>query len=206
MDAENGSGTWIPTTLDEDPRRLGQLLEQYRSYLRMLARSKLHAGLNGKLDPSDVVQETCIEAVRQIRLFRGNSKAEFAGWLRGILADRMAKTARRYLGTQQRDIHMEVQFQRQLDEASGHLERCLSGGGASPSEIVVWNETTLELAQAIEALPEDYQQVVLLRNLQGMSFPKVAEEMNRSIDSVEKLWIRALLKLKHTMKAGHDEA
>lgn len=166
----------------------------------MLARSRLHQGLRGKVDPSDIVQEACVEAVRQIDLFRGSSQAEFAGWLRGILADRIAKTARRYLGTHQRNIQLEAQFQRELDEASGHLESCLSAGGSSPSEIVAWNETTLELAQAIESLPEDYQQVVLLRNLQGLSFPEIASAMDRSIDSVEKLWIRALLKLKQAMK------
>lgn len=202
----NTDSSWSPQSLQDDVQKLGCVLEQYRAYLRMLARSRLHQGLRGKVDPSDIVQEACVEAVRQICLFRGNSQAEFAGWLRGILADRIAKTARRYLGTQQRNLQLEMQFQRELDEASGHLESCLSAGGATPSEIVAWNETTLELARAIESLPEDYQQVVLLRNLQGLSFPEIASAMDRSIDSVEKLWIRALLKLKQAMKPSQGEA
>jgi RNA polymerase sigma-70 factor (ECF subfamily) len=115
------------------------------------------------------------------------------------LADRIAKNARRFLGTQQRDIQLEKSLQQQLDETSGNLESFLAQNSRSPSAVAEWNETTLSLAQAIESLPDDYQQVVILRNLQGKSFREVADAMNRSIDSVEKLWIRALVKLKQSM-------
>lgn len=183
-----------------NPQLLGNVLEHHRPYLRMLARARIHHDLRSKLDPSDVVQEVCVEAVRQIQLFRGKSKAEFAAWLRGILADRIAKNVRRFLGTQQRDLQMEKSLQQQLDESSAHLENVLALNSQSPSAAAEWNETALLLAHAIEALPEDYQQVVVLRNLQGKSFRDIAESMNRSVDSVEKLWIRALVKLKQTMK------
>jgi RNA polymerase sigma-70 factor (ECF subfamily) len=182
-----------------NPQLLGRVLEHHRPYLRMLARARIHQELRSKLDPSDVVQEVCMEAVRQIQLFRGTSKAEFAGWLRGILADRIAKNARRFLGTQQRDIQLEKSLQQQLDETSGNLESFLAQSSRSPSAVAEWNETTLSLAQAIESLPDDYQQVVILRNLQGKSFREVADALNRSVDSVEKLWIRALVKLKQAM-------
>ena len=182
-----------------NPQLLGSVLEHHRPYLRMLARARIHQDLRSKLDPSDVVQEVCMEAVRQIQLFRGTSKAEFAGWLRGILADRIAKNARRFLGTQQRDIQLEKSLQQQLDETSGNLESFLAQNSRSPSAVAEWNETTLSLAQAIESLPDDYQQVVILRNLQGKSFREVADALNRSVDSVEKLWIRALVKLKQAM-------
>lgn len=175
---------------------LGQLLEQHRSYLKLLASTRIHCALQGKLDASDVVQETCVEAIRKISSFRGSSPAEFAGWLRGILANRMSKLVRRYMGTQQRNIQMEMSMRRELDEASGHFEQYFAANNSSPSAILEWNETVLELAQAIESLPEDYQQVVLLRNIQGLPFRDVANHMGRSVDSVEKLWVRALAKLK----------
>lgn len=182
-----------------NPQLLGSALEHHRPYLRMLAKARIHQDLQSKLDPSDVVQEVCVEAVRQIQLFRGTSKGEFAGWLRGILADRIAKNARHFIGTQRRDLQLEKSLQQQIDETSGNLENFLAQNSRSPSAVAEWNETTLMLAQAIESLPEDYQQVVILRNLQGKSFREVAVALNRSIDSVEKLWIRALVKLKQSM-------
>ena len=73
----------------------------------MLASAKIHQWLQGKADASDLVQETCLEAHRQIATFRGSTNAEFAGWLRGILANLLAKHIRRFLGTQQRDLKIE---------------------------------------------------------------------------------------------------
>jgi RNA polymerase sigma-70 factor (ECF subfamily) len=61
------------------------------------------------------------------------------------------------------------------------------------------NETMLELAAALEKLPEDYRMAILLRNIQGLSFSEVAAAMNRTVDSVEKLWVRGLAKLKQQL-------
>jgi RNA polymerase sigma-70 factor (ECF subfamily) len=180
---------------------LGSLLEHHRSYLKMLASAKIHQSLQGKVDASDVVQETCVEALRMISTFRGSSPAEFAGWLRGILANRMSKIVRRYLGTQQRNVQMELSMRRELDEASGQFAQYAAATSNSPSEVLEWNETVLELAQAIESLPADYQQVVLLRNIQGLPFREIAIQMERSLDSVEKLWVRALTKLKERIQS-----
>ena len=86
---------------------LGEMLIRHRPYLKMLASAQIHQRLQGKADASDLVQETCLEAHKQIATFRGSSNAEFAGWLRGILANLLAKHFRRYLGTKQRDLQME---------------------------------------------------------------------------------------------------
>jgi RNA polymerase sigma-70 factor, ECF subfamily len=188
--------TLFETAMGGDPSALGQLLELYRAYLKTLANAKLHATLRGKVDASDVVQETCMEAVRTISSFRGSTPTEFAGWLRGILAHRISKTVRRYLGTQQRNIQIERSMRQDLDASSDNLERFIATNEDSPSQVLEWSETVLQLANAIESLPEDYRKVVMLRNVQDRPFREVANEMGRSIDSVEKLWVRALAKLK----------
>ena len=178
---------------------LGEILIRHRSYLKMLASAQIHQRLQGKADPSDLVQETCLEAHKQIATFRGTSNAEFAGWLRGILANLLAKHFRRFLGTQQRDLNIERSLAESLDHASGCMQRGLVARVTSPSHALMENETMLELSAALERLPEDYRTAILLRNIQGLAFADVAKAMNRSVDSVEKLWVRGLAKLKQQM-------
>src|SRR5437762_1124308 len=90
-----------------DAAMFGRLLELYRRYLALLARVQIGQRLQGKVDASDVVQETFLEAHRHFARFRGTSEAELVHWLRQILAARLANLFRHYLGTQGRDIRLE---------------------------------------------------------------------------------------------------
>src|SRR5580704_16305629 len=90
-----------------DAATLGRLLERYRRYLSLLARVQIGQRLQGKVDASDLVQETFLEAHRNFDRFRGGSEGEFVAWLRQILAGNLADLLRRYLGTQGRDVHLE---------------------------------------------------------------------------------------------------
>jgi len=103
-------------------KALGQLLESYTRYLTLLARVQIGRRLQGKVDPSDVVQETFLEAHRQITNFRGNSEGELVAWLRRILAGQIALTLRRFLGTKGRDLKLERELAAQLDQSSEILD------------------------------------------------------------------------------------
>ena len=89
---------------------LGELLETYRGYLSLLARVQIGKRLQGKVDASDIVQETFLEAHRDFAQFRGGSETAFIGWLRGILVSNLANVVRRYRGTQARDVRLEQQL------------------------------------------------------------------------------------------------
>jgi RNA polymerase sigma-70 factor (ECF subfamily) len=189
-------GRWIQQARAGDSATLGQLLESYHNYLRLLARIEIGRRLQGKVDASDVVQETFLEAHRHFPTFQGHAEGQFAQWLRAILATTLANIVRRYLGTQARDLRLERQLAEDLDQSTCALGRMLVDPHSSPSQQVMRGEQSFLVAEAMSRLPEDYQTVLVLRHLEGLTFPQVAERMQRSVDSVEKLWLRGLTKLK----------
>ncbi|MCY2988432.1 MAG: sigma-70 family RNA polymerase sigma factor [Planctomycetota bacterium] len=178
---------------------LGQLLELYRRYLGLLARIEIGRQLQAKLDASDLVQDALLEAHRNFPKFRGASEQQFVGWLRQIMAASLANLLRRYLGTQGRDVRLERELAARLDQSSRLLDRGLIDPLSSPSQQAVHREQAVLLANALEQLPEDYRDVLVLRHLEGLSFPEISRRMNRSLDSVEKLWVRGLARLRQVM-------
>jgi RNA polymerase sigma-70 factor, ECF subfamily len=183
-----------------DEPALERLFLLYRSYLVTLARPQIRRRLQGKVDASDLAQETMLEAHQCFAQFRGASMPEFAGWLRGILAHRLAHHARHFLDAKARDANLERSLAVELDNASSILDRGLVGPDSSPSEVAARHESNLLLSDALEVLPDDYRQVIFLRHFEGLSFADVAKTMERSVDSVEKLWVRALARLRREMR------
>jgi RNA polymerase sigma-70 factor (ECF subfamily) len=182
-----------------DQTMLGLLLERYRAYLTLLARVEIGRHLRSKLDASDVVQETFLEAHRHFDRFAGLEVPQFTAWLREILSRTLAMQIRRYLGTQARDVRLERQLADSLDRSSAGLQDGLAASVTSPSEFASRGEQSMLLAQAIERLPADYRDVIILRHLEGLTFPEVARRMERSQDSVEKLWLRGLARLRQLL-------
>jgi RNA polymerase sigma-70 factor (ECF subfamily) len=107
---------------------------------------------------------------------------------------------RHYLGTQQRDVRLEQQLVHELDQSSASLDGGLMANQSTPSEQVVRREQSALLAAAIERLPDDWRQLVILRHLEGLTFPEVATRMGRTLDSVKKQWPRALLGLRQLLE------
>ncbi len=182
-----------------DAATLGRLLELYRRYLRLLARVQIGQRLRGKVDASDLVQETFLEAHQNFARFRGTTEAELIRWLRQILAANLADLFRRYLGTQGRDVRLEREIEDAFDRSSVLLDRGLVAAQSSPSQQAARREQAVLLADALDQLPPDYREVLVLRHLEGLTFPEVARRMERSLDSVEKLWMRGLARLRRVL-------
>lgn len=178
---------------------LGELLVSYRKYVVFLARTQLHHHMQAKADPSDIAQEVFLAAHRNIGEFRGQSAEEFARWLRSILSNTLATHVRKFMGTQKRDPRLELQLNQSLASASGFLESKIASDATSPSQQFARDEAFLHLAVALESLSDDYRQVIILRHIDGLPFAEIAKLMSKSIDSVEKLWVRGLAKLKSIM-------
>src|SRR5689334_15456835 len=100
---------------------LGALLELYRNYLRLLAQIEIGRRLQGRLDASDLVQETFLDAHRQFAQFHGSSEPQLVRWLRQILAGKVANLVRHYFGTQGRDVRLEEDLTAGFDNSSRML-------------------------------------------------------------------------------------
>jgi len=175
---------------------LGALLQMYRNYLELLARIEIGRRLQTKVDAADLVQETFLEVHRNFALFRGRDEAEFLGWLRGILAARIALMVRHYIGTQGRDVRRERDLEVDFDASSRALDRGLVALQSSPSQQMARDELRVMFADALARLPEEYREVIVLRHFEELPFADVAARMGRTLDSVQKLWVRGLARLK----------
>lgn len=182
-------------TMTAEANTSGGWLGQYRDYLRLLARLHLDPRLQGKVDPSDVVQEVLLKALKALDQFRGTTGAEQAAWLRAIMATTLAELLRRYT-RQQRDVFLERSLSASLDESSGRLEAWLADRQTSPSDLIGRQELLLRLAAALEALPEDQRTVLELRYLHGQGIAAIEQATGRSNASVAGLLRRGLERLR----------
>jgi RNA polymerase sigma-70 factor (ECF subfamily) len=182
------------------PEAQDEPLERYRDYLRVLARLHLDHRLQGKVEPSDLVQETLLKAhqARSQGQFRRQGDAETAAWLRTILANALADAVRRY-GTEARDVQRERSLQQALHESSSRLEEWLAVAAPSPAEAALRQERLLRLAAALAQLPEDQRLAVELRHLKGLSLAEAAEGLGRSKGAVAKLLFRGLDRLRELL-------
>jgi RNA polymerase sigma-70 factor (ECF subfamily) len=177
-----------------DAAALGRLLELYRNYLRLQARALMGAGLRVRLDPSDLVQETFLEAHRDFARFMGQSEGEIVAWLRRILVRNLADQLKRHRAAG-RDYRRQQSLEAKLERSSLDVQAALAGGLSTPSVRAARREQAVVLADALAELPADYREVIVLRHLERLKFDEIADRLGRSSGAVRMLWTRALEKL-----------
>ena len=182
----------------DGPARDGLLIASGK-YLSGIARQRLGRGLQSKVDASDMVQEAIVAAHRRLGEFRGTTEAEFAVWLRKILAARISNV-RRHFGARRRDARREQSLSSQDRVARRAIARAMAVKTAgSPSELAARRERAEQIALALASLPPHYREVIVLRVFDDLAFAEVARRMDRTVDSVEKIWRRALAQLRDAL-------
>jgi RNA polymerase sigma-70 factor (ECF subfamily) len=171
-----------------DAQALGRLLESYRPYVRVIVRSFRDNRLQARVGSSDMIQDALLEAHRAFASFRGVTVAELTAWLRQIVVRTAGHVAREHAGAAKRDLDRE--------EPGGAVNGQLADPGSSPSEQAIRHEQAALLADAMAQLPEDMQQVLLGRHMDGLSYTTLAEQLGRSEAAVRVLYTRALRRLR----------
>lgn len=181
--------------MSERPHESSQNLEELRHYLRLLAELQLPHRLRGKLDPSDVVQQTLLEAHEKRRQFRGSTQAEQVGWLRQMLAHNLADVLRAF-GQAKRDLARECSLEEALGTSSSRLNHWLAAEQSSPSQKVEQHERAVRLANALATLPEAQREALVLQYWHGWTLAEIGNHLGRSQAAVAGLLKRGLKQLR----------
>jgi RNA polymerase sigma-70 factor (ECF subfamily) len=170
---------------------LSDLLDAHRNYLRVLAASCLHREMQGKADPSDVVQGTLLKVHESFRHFRGTTELEWMSWLRKILVNHLSDFQKGFR-RERRSVTREQSLGSLVDRSSAMLRNLGPAPGPSPSQDAQRREAAALVADAIAELEPEDRDVIILRNLHELDWNTVGERTGRSPDAARMLWARAM--------------
>lgn len=191
---------WLAAARGGDAEARDRLFAACRSYVATAARVHMHRGLRAKVDASDVVQQSLLEAHRGFDRFAGETPAEWLAWLKRIVAHNALDAAKQYRGTAKRDVGREVPLAvHDAASAGWHVQPV--DPASSPSRQVIRWEQELLLAAALETLADDHREVLHLRNIERLPFDEVGRRMGRSSGACRMLWMRAIAGLKEALPA-----
>ncbi len=175
--------------------------EGFRSYLTLLARMGLGRYLQAKIDPSDVVQQTLLDAHRAAGQLQAQTPAARAAWLRKILSNNLASVAREFR-RDKRAIAREQLVDEFLEQSASCIGGLLIGEQESPSHHVRREEDAVRVAQALDRLPANQREAVVLRHFEDQSLKDIAAKLNCSTTAVAGLIYRGLKSLREQLQVA----
>jgi len=187
--------TLIEEALKGNQDAIGQLLDRHRPYLKMLTQRAVDGHFQARIGDSDLVQQTCLSAIRDFEKFDGKDVAQFVAWLQKIHERNIQDTIRKHLGADKRSIDKERSPEAgENDQGLYHLKTL------SPSQRVMQAEEAVRLAEVMSSLPEDQREAVRLRHLEGWTLAELEEHFERSETAVASLIKRGLENLRKQLK------
>jgi RNA polymerase sigma-70 factor (ECF subfamily) len=194
---------WLESARSGSSDALGRVFELCRQYLLLVANRELDSDLQAKIGPSDLVQESLLEAQRDFGRFHGATEADLRAWLRRILLNNVANIREHYRATQKREVSREVSLDGVLDGSGADL---LVAGEPTPSKQAAAQERNEELERALAQLPDHYAEALRLRHQENCSFEEIGQRTGRSAEAARKVWARAVEQLKQIWKPSHDSS
>jgi RNA polymerase sigma-70 factor (ECF subfamily) len=186
------------------------LLQRHHDRLHRMVAVRLDQRLQGRVSPSDVLQEAYLDAATQLAAYLRNPEVPFFLWLRSLTATRLAKAHRFHLGAQARDAARDVSFDRcgAPQASSVTLAAQLMGHEPRPSEVAMQAELKRRLEEVIESLSADDREILALRHFEQLSTAEAAQVLGISDAATGKRYVRALMRLKQllTQLPGGPEA
>ena len=178
-----------------DTRALGELLETFRPYVRVMVHGLCAGRLQARLDESDLIQDALLGAYQEFARFRGNTLAELTAWLRQVVLRTVSHLLRHHLGTARRALAREQPVDSEMD---------LTADEVTPAEQAIRSEQAARMAAALARLPEDMQQVLLGRHMDDLPYTILAEHLGRSEAAVRVLYTRALRRLREECRERRE--
>lgn len=197
--SRKGLESLLQRAREGDQEATNELFDTCRAYVGFLARSHVESWIQSKVDSSDLIQQTLLEAHQAFPNFNGQTEGEWIAWLKQILKHNATDFVRRF-GAAKRRATLEVAISTGNDSTYFRAAPELSSGGESPSQVMVRHEQEILISEALATLPDNYQEVIVLRNLQRLPFDEIAARLGRSRPAAQMLWMRALKKLQAQMQ------
>jgi RNA polymerase sigma-70 factor (ECF subfamily) len=189
---------------DAEPHTGYDGLERHRAYLVFLARLQLNQRLQAKVDLSGIVQQTLLEAHLAKDQLRDQPSEQRLAWLRRVLAHNLADEIRK-IRSQKRSAGRERSLQAAIERSSLRLEAWIAADGSAPHARLERQERAVQLAAALNRLPEAQREALVLQHWKGWSLAEIAEHMGRTRAAVAGLLKRGLSQLRVEMRDSRQD-
>jgi len=191
-----------PITTIPPQSGLDTLLLQHREQLKRVVRCRMDRRLQGRIDPSDVVQEACMEAAKRYEDYQQQSKMPFYLWLRFLTVQQLLIVHRQHLDAKMRSVRREVSLQAsQFPVANvAMLAEVLSGSVTSPSSAAARKEVQARLIAALDALDPKDREILTLRHFEQLNTVESALVLGISEGLASTRYGRAVRKLLSVLK------
>jgi RNA polymerase sigma-70 factor (ECF subfamily) len=185
-----------------DEQALAELFHRHRRRLRQMVRLRLDRRLQGRVDPSDVLQEAFLDLADELPSYAQKRAIPFFLWMRLVTGQRLMRVHRRHLGTAMRDAGRDVSLYRGglPQAASASLAAQLLGRLTSAGEAAIRAEIQLQLQEALDSMDDIDREIIALRNFEELSNQESAEVLNLSPDAARKRYVRALKRLQDVLR------
>jgi RNA polymerase sigma-70 factor (ECF subfamily) len=181
-----------------DRRAFDRLLAGHRAELRQFVELRMDPRLRGRVDASDVVQETQLEVYRRLEDFLDRRPMPFHVWLRKTAYERLLMARRQHVEAAQRAVGREVPLP---DRSSMLLAQRLLPRGSTPSQRLGRRELARRVHQVLEQLPDADREILFMRNFEERSYPEIACILDIEPTAARKRHGRALIRL-HALLAA----
>jgi RNA polymerase sigma-70 factor (ECF subfamily) len=171
---------------------IDQLFTCYRAYLHQVIQMRLDAQVRQRVDVSDVIQETQLEANRRLTDYLEREPVSFRVWLRQIAHDRILKARRGHAETARRAVTREVPLP---ERSSLQLAEQLLAGGSTPSQQIAKREQARGVRQALTQLPDTDREIVLMRTYEKLSYDEIGYVLGIEPAAANMRHVRALMRL-----------
>lgn len=190
-----------------DDAAKGELLDRFRPYLNVIAQRLMDERLQSRLDFSDLVQATFLEASRDFPSFRGDTVESFLAWLRNILRNNVSTAHQHHLAAQKRSAKKEVVISVSSDTGSRPLgiAEILPSDASTPSQRLMRDEAAVVLAACLDQLPDKQREAIRMRYLEGKSLKEISALLEKSEMAVAGLLKRGLRTLREEMMVRQSD-
>ncbi len=180
-----------------DAAALEQLFARHRPYLRRVIEARLDRKLSARVDASDVIQETQLDAARRIEKFLDLGSIPFKVWLRKTAHERLLDIRRRHAGAARRSVERETEL---ADRTAIEFAQLLTRSASTPSRLVSKEELVQRVRRAVAELPAVNREILLMRSLEGLSYSEAGYILDIDPNVARKRHGRALMRLHKSLR------